>query len=256
VSTQSKLKGGLRWVRRQPAYAQRETVLLGLLVWGVLWLLRRTTRLQLEGADPLFARWRAGEPTVLAFWHGRSIMLPFLLPGRPRPSRRAAQANDGYIAETMIMNSTHRDGEIITRALARFGVTIARGSSTRGAVGGTLALMRGLARGAIVALIPDGPRGPAGEAKAGAVELAASSGALLFPVSASASRSRRMTGWDRMMIPLPGARVTCVVGEPFTFPAGRLDKTAREQARALLESRLSEVTRQADRSCGRDEEAT
>jgi len=254
VSTRLSLKRRIRGLRRRPAYAQRETMLLGALVWVLLWFLRRTTKLQLEGVEPLVDRWKSGRPMVLAFWHGRSIMLPFLLPGRPRPAGATPSRDDGYISQTMIMNSTHRDGEIITRALERFGVSIARGSSTRGAVAGTLTLMRSLRTGATVALIPDGPRGPAAVAKAGAVELAATAGVPLYPVACSASRSRRMTGWDRMMVPLPGARVVCVVGDPLEFSARRPTKPEREQARLRLEERLRTVTRRADRLCGRDEE--
>jgi hypothetical protein len=254
VSTPLSFKQRVRWVRRQPGYARRESAVLGVLVWLLLWVIHRTTRLELDGVGPLAERWREGEPTVIAFWHGRSIMLPFLIPGRPGAAGQPRRPGDGSVAETMIMNSTHRDGEIITQALERFGVTIARGSSTRGAVGGTLSLMRALARGSTVALIPDGPRGPVGQAKAGAVELAATTGAVLYPLAFSATRNRRMTGWDRMMLPLPGARVVCVAGTPLLFERGRLSKEQREAARLELEQRLREVTRRADRLCGRREE--
>ena len=136
--------------------------------------------------------------------------------------------------------------------MRRFGVQTTRGSSRRGAVGGTLGLMRALARGAAVALIPDGPRGPAGSAQAGAVELAARVGAPLYPLAFSATRAVRMTGWDRMMLPLPGARVVCVVGAPLRIPAGRLDRDDRELWRRRLEAELVAVTRAADGVCGRE----
>jgi lysophospholipid acyltransferase (LPLAT)-like uncharacterized protein len=152
-----------------------------------------------------------------------------------------------------IMNSTHRDGEIITRALERFGIRSTRGSSTRSAIAGTLGLMRELRAGRDVALIPDGPRGPAGSAKAGAVALAAAGGVPLFPLAFSASRCVRMRGWDRMLLPLPGARVVCVIGAPIDPPDAR-DRAARERLRGVLEQRLNEVTRTADRMAGRLEE--
>jgi lysophospholipid acyltransferase (LPLAT)-like uncharacterized protein len=228
--------------RAHPGFAKAEVALLAWLAWIVLRVLRRTTRFEIVGDDALERRWAAGEPMVFAFWHGRSIMLPFLVHGR----------HDAYI-----MNSTHRDGEIITRALERFGIRSTRGSSSRGAVGGTLALLRALKRGSSVALIPDGPRGPAGVAKAGAVELASSGGAPLYPLAFSASRAIRLSGWDRMMFPVPGARVVCVVGEPLDVPAGGSDRRAeRERARSLLESRLNELTRRADRLAGRPEDST
>ena len=235
-------KRALAGLRGYPWFARSEIVALAWLAWVVLRLLRWTTRFETVGAEALEQHWADGRPMVFAFWHGRAIMLPFLVRGR----------RDAYI-----MNSTHRDGEIITRALERFGIRSTRGSSTRGAVGGTLALLRALKRGNSVALIPDGPRGPAGVAKAGAVELARTGDAPLFPLSFSASRVIRLRGWDRMMFPLPGARVVCVVGEPLAVaPIVAEGRRERESARTLLESRLNEITRRADRLAGRPEEPT
>ena len=228
----------LRRLRSGERWSGLEVRTLGALTWMLLVVLRRTTRLRLVGMEPLSERWSAGQPSVLAFWHGRSIMLPFLYSG-PGAS---------------IMNSTHRDGEIITRALARFGIRSTRGSSSRSAVAGTLGLMRELRNGRDVALIPDGPRGPAGAAKAGAVALAAAAGVPLFPLAFSARPSVRMRGWDRMMIPLPGAEVVCVVGDPLLPGTAREDRSARDDRRRRLEERLHEVTRRADRLAGRAEE--
>ena len=227
----------IRRLRRRPGWAAFEVRALGFLIWLVLVVLRRSIKLSLVGMEPLEKRWRDGEPSVLAFWHGRSIMLPFMYAG-PGAS---------------IMNSTHRDGEIITRALARFGIRSTRGSSSRSAVPGTLGLARELRAGRDVALIPDGPRGPAGIAKPGAVALASAGSVPLFPLAFSADRAVRMRGWDRMLIPLPGARVVCLVGEAIAPPAPR-DRNARERVRRELEERLKHVTREADRLSGRTEE--
>lgn len=236
------VKRALAKLREYPRFARGEIAVLAWLAWAILCLLRLTTRFETVGAEALERHWAEGRPVVFAFWHGRAIMLPFLVRGR----------RDAYI-----MNSTHRDGAIITRALERFGIRSTRGSSTRGAVGGTLALLRALKRGNSVALIPDGPRGPAGVAKAGAIELARTGGAPLFPLSFSASRVVRLTGWDRMMFPMPGALVVCVVGEPLAAaPPEAAGREERESSRALLESRLNEITRRADRLAGRPEEST
>lgn len=234
------IKRVLARLRQNRAFAEAEIAVLAWLAWAVLRAIRLTVRFEAVGADALERNWREGRPMVFAFWHGRSIMLPFLVSGR----------RDAYI-----MNSTHRDGEIITRALERFGIHSTRGSSTRGAVGGTLALLRALRRGNSVALIPDGPRGPAGIAKAGAVELASTGSAPLYPLSFSASRAVRLHGWDRMMLPLPGARVVCVVGASLEPGEGRYGREERERMRAALERRLGELSREADRLAGRPEES-
>jgi lysophospholipid acyltransferase (LPLAT)-like uncharacterized protein len=226
-------------LRRHDAFARGEIAVSAWLAWLVLRLIRATTRLEIVGVEALEENWRSGRAMVFAFWHGRSIMLPFLVHGR----------HDAYI-----MNSTHRDGEIITRALERFGIHSTRGSSSRGAVGGTLSLLRALKRGNSVALIPDGPRGPAGVAKGGAVELASAGAAPLYPLAFSARHAVRLRGWDRMMLPLPGTRVVCVVDEPLAPVSSSHDRETREQLRLELERRLRAVSRRADRLVGRTEE--
>jgi len=236
----SSRRGPLGRLRRSPLYHRIEAPVLGVLIWVLLWCLRMSTRFRTEGLERLESYWREGRPVVLTFWHGRAIMLPFLY------RRRVVRG-----VRVWIMNSEHRDGEIITRALARFGILSTRGSSSRGAIVGTLGLARKLREGSDVALIPDGPRGPALEAKPGAVELAATGGAPLCPLSFSASRFIRLGGWDRMMLPLPGARVVCVVGAPIEVPSGRLSRERREELRLELQSGLMDAARRADAAVGR-----
>jgi len=225
-------------MRRRPGYRRLEVAVLGTAIWALLWLLRWTTRFHYEGLESVEADWTRGHPMVFAFWHGRAMMLPFLSRGR----------------EAYIMNSTHRDGEIVTRTLVRFGIKTTRGSSRRNAVSGTLGLLRALKRGAPVALIPDGPRGPAGIAKPGAVELALRTGVPLVPLAFSAKPAIRLGGWDRMLVPLPGAKVVCVAGEPIVTAGREPTKELREELRCQLEDALRDLCRRADRVVGRREE--
>lgn|GEM_PF-468823 len=230
-------------LRRIAPLAKLELSVASFLVWAVLRLLRATVRLERHGSEELEALWKSEQRVLLAFWHGRSIMVPFFYQG-PGVS---------------IMNSTHRDGEIVTRALARLGIESTRGSSSRSAVAGVLGLVRAFRRGRDLALIPDGPRGPAGVAKAGVAELALQTRAPVFPVAVSCSRAFRLRTWDRLMLPRPGARVVLVVGPPLRpMPerGGALRSVAeraslREGMRAELELRLRRVTVEADRLAGR-----
>jgi lysophospholipid acyltransferase (LPLAT)-like uncharacterized protein len=231
-----------RTLRRSQWYRQAEIAAAGFVLWVALWLLRWVVRLQVLGVEGIVDRWRQGLPMVLVFWHGRSVMLPFL-------QRYAAACS----AEVWIMNSPHRDGQIVSRALERFGIRCTEGSSSRGAVAGTLHLARALRRGVSIALAADGPRGPAGVAKPGAMELALISGAPVYPLAFSASRSVRLSSWDRLMVPLPGSRVVCVVGEPLlpTATNGRLDRAALT---GELERRLRAICSRADVAVGRPAE--
>lgn len=235
----------LKRLRRREWFAAGEIALTARAIWLVMIVVRATTRLEVHGLEPLEKRWRDKQPVILAFWHGRSIMLPFFYQG------------DG----ATIMNSTHRDGRKITKALEFFDIEAVGGSANRGGIGGLLGLVRAHRKGRDLALIPDGPRGPAGEAKAGVAELARATGAPIYPLAFAASRSFRATSWDRMMIPLPGATVAVVIGEPLDAPQREAGDAGaargqREDLRLRLQDRLKEVTRQADRLAGREPEDT
>ncbi len=211
----------------------RERVYLGLAA-GVIGLALRilgwTTRRETCGAEELIGRWARDEPLILAFWHGRLVMMGFAYQGRG----------------ACILNSGHRDGRLVARVTRRFGVRAVQGSSTRGWVGGLRGMLQAHGQGDDLIVVPDGPRGPAGQAKSGVVQLARSTGLPIFPVSYAASRFKNLTrSWDRMLIPLPGARIVYAVGEPI-WVAPDVDSNGIEAARQRLEEALDAATQRAE----------
>src|SRR2546422_4122945 len=108
------------------------------LALGALWLLGKTTRKRYIGAEELFARWQRRDQVILAFWHNRLLLMLFPYRGQ----------------KACIMNSAHRDGEIITRVSKRFGISAVRGSSTRGWLGGLKCMMAAYRRGAEPTWLP------------------------------------------------------------------------------------------------------
>jgi hypothetical protein len=206
----------------------------GFVLFLLLRLLGWTTRKSFIAADDLFARFAGQEPVILAFWHGRMAMMPFAYRGR----------------RACIMNSQHRDGELISRAIRPFGVEVVRGSSTRGWVGGMKGLLEARRRGCDLVVVPDGPRGPRCQAKSGVIQLARATGLPVYPVSYAASRAAIIRkSWDQLCIPLPFARVTYVVGAPVRVPRD-VTPVQLEELRMALETRLNEISAIADRACG------
>jgi lysophospholipid acyltransferase (LPLAT)-like uncharacterized protein len=199
-----------------------------LLISAVLRLLSWTLRVRFENAERLFSEWDRHQ-VILAFWHNRLLMMPVAARGR----------------RICIMNSQSRDGEIATRTLQRWGIHSVRGSATRGGTAGFLQLVRAFRQGYTLAIVPDGPRGPRYEVKPGILHLARATGARIYPVSYGASRFRQIGSWDRLIIPLPFARVTYVIGDP--LEVGR-DAGEKEIAglRTELEARMNRITAQAD----------
>ena len=188
-----------------------------------------TLRIQVLNAEELFDRWARGEQVIVAFWHNRLLMMPIAAAG----------------ARICIMVSHHRDGEMATRALERWGIHTVRGSASRGAVPGFMRLVGAYRNGYSLAVLPDGPRGPRYVAKPGVIYLARSTGAVIYPVSFAASRATRLRSWDRLIVPLPFARVRVVVGEPLRV-SEHADNEQMETQRRALEQRLTQLNRDAE----------
>ena len=196
-----------------------------------------TLRITDQGAEALEPLWAERRPLIYAVWHGRILMVPWLNV-RLRRTRGARLAR--------VLASRSRDGELVARWVQRFGLAVVRGSSSRGGAQALRALAAAVRAGEDVAVVPDGPRGPAERVQPGVVVLAALTGAPVVPFGFSARPARRLHSWDRFMVPLPFARAAVVFGA-----AAVVSREAdRETARIDLERTLQEVTERADRLVG------
>lgn len=115
--------------------------------------------------------------------------------------------------------STHRDGEMIARVMARQGYRLARGSSTRG---GSQA-MRDVLRlsketDADFCFTVDGPKGPRRQVKDGVLFTAAMTGLPIVPYTTAARRFWRLNSWDRLTIGKPFSRVVVHFGDEVEVP--------------------------------------
>jgi lysophospholipid acyltransferase (LPLAT)-like uncharacterized protein len=131
-------------------------------------------RIDTVGADGIAARWRAGEPAIIAFWHGRQLMLPLAYGGRGLD----------------ILISRHRDGELISRAMRSFGFSSVRGSTTRGGAVALKALIERGRAGRDLAVTPDGPKGPRHIVQPGVIHVAKTTGLPIFPLTFGASKKK------------------------------------------------------------------
>ena len=204
------------------------------LVAGYVRVVYRIGNWATRGGENPAAFWDRGVPFILAFWHGRLMMIPRIWPRR---------------APMNILTSQHRDGDLSARAIAHFGISHILGSSRKGGSAALREMVRAIADGQCAGIAPDGPRGPAMRASDGIIALARLSGASIVPVSCSANRRRILKTWDRFLVPLPFASGVFVWGEALAVPRDA-DAAACEAARAELEARLNALTAEADRLCG------
>jgi len=223
----------MSWLKRR---AQSDTVRHAL-CWTMqvyirfVWATNRWTVEGREHPDKLNA---AKRPYIGAFWHGRLAMMPF---GWPR-----------HMPLAMLI-SAHRDGRIIADAVRYFGIDIIAGSSNRGAREALIQMVRALKRGSCIAITPDGPDGPAMAATAGIIQVARLAQAPIEPITYATSRRIILDSWDRFHLPLPFGRGLFLIGKPIEVPADA-DEATVEHLRGHLETRLREMTDEADRRMG------
>jgi lysophospholipid acyltransferase (LPLAT)-like uncharacterized protein len=115
----------------------------------------RTIKFETEGWEHWEAASREDKIPIYTFWHNRVFLSTYFWQRR----------------RIVVMTSRSFDGEYIARFIQRFGYGAARGSSTRGATGAVVEMVRLMRAGCPTAFTIDGPKGPVYIAKMGAVLL-------------------------------------------------------------------------------------
>lgn len=136
--------------------------------------LARSMRITYINYENVWDDWQRGKNIILAFWHGRLLMMPVMYKGNG----------------VAVMVSQHRDGELIARTVRRFGIDSVRGSSTRGWLGGVKGLLNEIKKGKDIAITPDGPKGPRFQAQMGIIGLAKITGLPIIPMTFGASKKK------------------------------------------------------------------
>ncbi len=152
--------------------------------YSLLSLLRRTWRMHVRGKVP--------SSGVVAFWHGEMLSVWAFFAGR----------------NGVALVSRSRDGGRLARLLERWGYHCVRGSSSRGGRESLEALITFARQGRLVLITPDGPRGPRGVVKRGAVLCAQQAHVPLYWCTVRCRWAWRFErSWDRFLLPLPFARI-------------------------------------------------
>ena len=185
----------------------------------------RTFRLTIENETQWQQLIDEGTPVLLCTWHQQffSAIRHFKKYAKSRPA---------------LMISRSRDGAIIAAVARQTGWRTIRGSSSSGGRSALRAMIHHLKCSKLAAHILDGPTGPMGVVKAGAIRLAHSARATIVPFSVSAQWALHFNSWDRFMLPLPFSRVTLTFGEPVQFGPTD-DSGAFERQRMRLEALLA-----------------
>ena len=164
-------------------------------------------------------------PLLWTFWHNTLFVMPYMFE-KFFPERLGAA-----------LASSSKDGEIISAVMKRFGIRPIRGSSSRRGAAALVEMRRALQAGYIMAITPDGPRGPRYHINPGIIKLAQVSGGFILPVHVTLSNFWQLKSWDGFMLPKPFSAVD-ITFAPLHSVAPTETAEAFEQQRLLFEQLL------------------
>lgn len=185
-------------------------------------LICRTVRFEVEGWQNWEAASQNGKIPIYTFWHNRVFLGTYFF------------RNRGIV----VMTSQSFDGEYIARFIQRFGYGAVRGSSTRGATGALVELVKLMKAGLPAGFTIDGPRGPRYVAKMGAVLLAKKTGHPILPFTLAARHYWEANSWDRFQVPWPFTKAKVVIAPPIWVPSDACESvlaTKRDELQAQLD---------------------
>jgi len=218
------------WRFFKPFVRQSLFPFLGLVYSLICWALMKTVRMKVSGAGNQKKVEAAGKKYIYGFWDGRQLMLfPFAV-GK----------------NLVILASTSDAGEVLTVIHRFFTLKVVRGSSSSDGVRALKAMIRALRSGCNGALAVDGPQGPPEIAKAGIIQMAKMSGAVILPLSAGVRKKFFIDSyWNRVQIPMPFTSGRYVIGKAIEVPptANRQDM---DKMLALFQLELDRVTKESD----------
>ncbi|WP_419798561.1 MAG: lysophospholipid acyltransferase family protein [Terasakiella sp.] len=193
-----------------------------------------TGRWQVVNGETAQGYWDADKPFILAFWHGRILLMPYCW------NRKKA---------INMLISQHRDGQLIARTVGHFGIQTIEGSTSKGGATALRAMLKSLKNGDCIGITPDGPRGPRMRASNGVVNVAKMAQVPVIPCAFGSVSRKHVRSWDRFCVAFPFSKGVFVWGNPIYVP--KEAKGAELEAyRLKVEDELTRVTNESDRLTG------
>ena len=172
-------------------------------------------------------------PVIWACWHTTNLIALTFYPSLLRGRTCQVFVSPGYLGH--IMRGTFA-------GIGGYAVGTLPPDGTGNPKAALKQMSRALQNGHDVVFAVDGPSGPAGRVRPGALWLARLTGCPIVPAAFAARPALRMPRWDRQIIPLPGTHISTVFGEPINVD--RRADIEGEPSRVLAAA-LGDLTRRA-----------
>jgi lysophospholipid acyltransferase (LPLAT)-like uncharacterized protein len=218
--------------------------LLGRLIGSYMLFVGVTTRWQNVNRAAVEPLWAPGAGRlILCIWHGRFPLVHTMWSfkrGAPKGKMLISQSREGGI----VAHTSRTVGAGVIRGSA------AKGRQSKGGMEAVRAMARHIESGGIVAVTPDGPRGPRMRAKKGPIQVAKLTRAPLLAVAWATSNRIVLNSWDNFVLPLPFGRGAKIWGNLISPPSPDATDEEMEAVRLALETEMNRISAEADRIAG------
>jgi lysophospholipid acyltransferase (LPLAT)-like uncharacterized protein len=214
------------------------------LVFVYVELVRHSIRWEVRGEEHINKVWDEKLSILGVVWHGRILM--------------ALQGWRKDLDRMVALASRSAEGNIGQKLIRWYGARVVRGSSrnhkkpqkNKGGEAGYRGMCAHLEAGGCGVVTPDGPRGPRMRVSYGAIRMASDTGVPILPFNWSTKRKWVMhKSWDHQCLPQFFTKGIIIWGEPIHI-GKNLTPAELEAARLMVETRMIEMSREADIAMG------
>ncbi len=238
------VKTKFKQLLRKITYSSLVQELICLIIVCYMKLVYFTSKKKFINQEIIIEAAKNKEPLLLAFWHNRLMMIPFIT---IKPKKLYRDYN------FMTLASRHGDGRFVGLTMEKFGLISILGSTKDGrkasrgiSFSSMKQILNGLKEGYSLGITPDGPRGPNQKINGEMINIARISGAKILPISYSSSKFKIINTWDKFKIPLPFGKL-CFYFDENAFAVNK-DATAEdmEKIKIAVEKRMDFIQEQSD----------
>ena len=183
-------------------YSKTKVTLLAILGRWILSFIYKTNQWDIRGEKNYKSELDKKKSVIISVWHG-NLLIPFM-----------NLATNHYYG----LAGTNRDAEIIAKIGLKLGWQLLRGSSSEKGPEIFSEIVNLLNNPpCLVAMTPDGPKGPERIPKPGIIRAAQKTGAAIIPVASCSTKNWQFINWHTFFLEKPFGKIFLEFGAPISF---------------------------------------
>ena len=183
-------------------YSKAKVTLLAILGRWILSLIYKTNNWDVRGEENYRSALDKKKSVIISVWHG-NLLIPFM-----------NLAKNNYYG----LAGTNRDAEIIAKIGIKLGWKLLRGSSSDKGPEIFTEIVNLLDNPpCLVAMTPDGPKGPERIPKPGIIRAAQKTGAVIIPVASYSTKNWQFINWHTFFLEKPFGKIFLEFGAQISF---------------------------------------